>query len=205
MIKRKRIGILGGSFDPIHVGHLSVAQQVAEKLGLDEVVLVPSGHPPHKRARKLAGAEDRLEMARMAVRGLARLSVSPAEVRREGASYSLDTVRQIRASMGAGNAYFFIIGADTVAELPAWHRAAELLAEVEFAVVGRPGFQADFGPVEEKLGEEPAGRLRRGLVGIEPCDVSSTEVRRRVAAGEDIGGLVRADVAAYIMEKGLYR
>jgi nicotinate-nucleotide adenylyltransferase len=205
MRKRRRIGILGGSFDPIHVGHLSVAQQAAEKLKLDEVVLVPAGSPPHKRPARLASAEDRLAMARLAVRGLARLSVSDIEVRRPGPSYTLDTVREIKARLGSEHQYFFIIGADTVRELPTWHRAAELLAEVSLAIAVRPGYEPDFGPVERSIGPEAAARLRDGLLDIEPCDVSSTEIRRRLASGGDIGALLRTDVAEHIRRRGLYR
>lgn len=201
----RRIGILGGSFDPIHAGHLSVAQQVARRLGLDEVILIPAGEPPHKLDRRLASAEDRLAMARLAVRGLARLTVSDIELSRPGPSYSIDTMRALRARLGAGNRYFFIVGADTVGQIPDWHRAAEFVGETDFAVVARPGYQPDFGRVEEKLGPQAAGKLRAAVVEIEACDVSSTLVRRRAAAGEDITSLARAGVAEYIGKKGLYR
>jgi nicotinate-nucleotide adenylyltransferase len=202
--QRRKIGILGGSFDPIHVGHLSIAQQAADRLGLDEVVLVPTGRPPHKSPRQLAPAADRLAMTRLAIRGLARLSVADVEIRRQGTSYTIDTVREIKAAMGPEHDYCFIIGADTVAELPTWHRAAELLEEVDFAIATRPGYPADFGPVQSELGGEFAARLRGNVLDVEPCDVSSTEIRRRAAAGEDLGGLVRADVAEYVKDKDLY-
>lgn len=205
MARKLRIGILGGSFDPIHVGHVSIARQVADRLGLDEVTLVPAGRPPHKAPGELAPPADRLEMASLAVRDLARLSVSDVEVRREGPSYTIDTVRELRESLGPAHDYFFVIGADTVAELPSWHRAEELVSETQFAIVGRPGHQADFAPVEEALGPEAAAGLRRGVVEIEPCDVSSTRVRELISAGGDISGLVHADVAAYIRENKLYR
>jgi nicotinate-nucleotide adenylyltransferase len=205
MVARKlRIGIFGGTFDPIHAGHLSVAQQVARRLDLDHVVLVPSGRPPHKRSRQLAPAGDRLEMTRLAARGMARLKVSDVEVRRSGTCYTIDTLAELREAFGPGHDYWFIIGADTVGELPTWHRAAELLEETEFAIAARPGFAPDFDAVERALGAAAARRLRLGLVEVEPCDVSSTEIRRRAAAGEDLAGLVRADVARYIKSKGLY-
>jgi nicotinate-nucleotide adenylyltransferase len=196
---------MGGTFNPIHVGHLSVAQQVAEKLDLDEVILVPSGSPPHKSSGDLAPAADRLEMTNLATCGLARLSVSDAEIRREGVSYTIDTVNQLRQELGGEHFYCFIIGADTVAELPTWHRAAELLKTVNFAVATRPGCESDFEPVERELGKSAANRLRRALLDIEPSDASSTEIRRRAADDEDLGGMVRANVAAYIKRKGLYR
>lgn len=205
MARKRRIGILGGSFDPIHAGHVSIAQQVADRLELDEVILVPAGRPPHKTPGELAPAADRLEMVRLAIRGLHRLSASDVELRREGVTYTIDTVRELREALGPAHGYFFIIGADTVAELPSWHRAEELLTETEFVVVERPGHGADFGPVEGQLGPEAAALLRRGIVDTGPCDVSSTRVRELAAAGRDIAGLVHADVAAHIRDKGLYR
>jgi nicotinate-nucleotide adenylyltransferase len=204
MRRKRRIGIFGGSFNPIHVGHLSVAQQVGQRLDLDEVVLVPAGSPPHKTRAELAPAADRLEMSRLAARGLARLSVSDVEARREGPSYTIDTVTQLRGEMGPEHDYWFIIGADTVGELPTWHRAAELLALIAFAVAVRPGCEPEFDLVEQELGPAAAARLRRNLFEIEPCDVSSTDVRDRLASGQDIRGLVRADVAAYIEQHRLY-
>jgi nicotinate-nucleotide adenylyltransferase len=167
-------------------------------------VLVPAGRPPHKSGGKLAPAADRLEMVRLAIRGLARLSVSDLELRRAGPSYSLDTVRELKRRLGPENAYFFIIGTDTVGDLPDWHRAAELVRETDFAVVVRPGCSPDFERVGKLLGAEAAAKLRAAVVETEPCDVSSTAVRRRLAAGEDITGQVRADVATYIRRKSLY-
>jgi nicotinate-nucleotide adenylyltransferase len=205
VIRRRRIGILGGSFDPIHSGHLSVAQQVADRLKLDEVVLVPAGDPPHKRRKRLAPAADRLAMARLAIHGLARLSVSDVEIRRAGPSYSLDTLRELKAELGPEHEYFFIVGADTVGDLPDWHRAAEFVAEAGFAVAVRPRHEPDFARVERELGPAAAGKLRAALVEIEPCDISSTLVRERLAAGEDVTALVRRSVAEYIGKKGLYR
>jgi nicotinate-nucleotide adenylyltransferase len=205
MIRRRRIGILGGSFDPIHAGHLSIAQQVADRLRLDEVILVPAGDPPHKRRKRLAPAADRLAMVKLAAHGLARLSVSDLELRRDGPSYSLDTVRALRRELGEEHDYFFIVGADTVGELPDWHRAAELVAETGFAIAVRPRFEPDFARVEKELGPAAAAKLRAALVEVQPCDLSSTLVRERTAAGEDVTGLVRHSVAEYIAKKGLYR
>ena len=205
MIRRRRIGILGGSFDPVHAGHLSVAQQVAGRLKLDEVILVPAGEPPHKAGRLAADKAARLVMARLAAHGLKGLSVSDLEVRRPGKSYTIDTLRQLKAEFGLEHEYFLIIGADTVGELPDWHRAAELLAEARFAVVARPGWEPDFDRVAARLGQAAADRLRAGLVETEPCAVSSTDIRKRAAAGEDITGSVRKSVADYIKDKGLYR
>jgi len=200
----RKIGILGGTFDPIHVGHLSIAQQVREALGLDEVVLVPAGAPPHKRADALAPAADRLAITRLAASGLARLAVSDVEAARAETSYTIDTLARLRETMGAQNEYVLVIGADTVGELPTWHRAAELVASVRFAVAERPGAEPDFDAVKRALGDAAAKKLRAAVVRVEPADISSTDVRRRVAAGLPVDRLVRASVAEYIARKGLY-
>lgn len=202
---RGRIGIFGGSFDPVHVGHLSVAQQVADELDLDQVILIPAGEAPHKLGRRMAPAADRLEMVRLAIRGLARLSASDVEVRRSGPSYTLDTVREIKRRFGPGAEYFLIIGADTAGELPSWHRAADLVREVRLAIAPRPGFEPDWDAIKAALGPETAPHLRTMPVPLEPCGVSSTEVRARAARGEDLLGLVRAPVAEHIARQGLYR
>ena len=208
MVARKqRIGIFGGTFDPIHAGHLSVAQQVARELDLDHVVMVPAGRPPHKSPRGLAPAGDRLEMTRLAVRGLARLRVSDVEVRRTGTCYTIDTVRELKRTCGAGTRLLLILGEDSVGELPTWKDAGKLVEETGFAIVHRPRCPpADFEKLAAELGPTAAEKLKESVVKIrEPADVSSTEIRRRVRRGESISGLVRAEVEDYIKERGLYR
>ncbi len=203
----RKIGVLGGSFDPIHNGHISIAQQAAARAGLEKVLLIPTGVPPHKDPSGLAPAPDRLIMARLACRSMRRLEVSDIEVRNEGVSYTIDTVRELRKALGEDVRLYFIIGEDTVGELPAWRDAATLVAETEFVVVHRPGCQpADFEGVARELGPEAAEKLKDSVVKIEePADVSSTEIRERLRRGEGIAGLVRAEVEEYIRDRGLYR
>lgn len=202
----KKIGILGGSFNPIHVGHLSIAQQVADALDLDNVLLIPAGRPPHKSAGELAPARDRLEMCRLAAAGLRELEVSDIEIRREETSYTIETIRALREKLGSDDETFFIIGADTVRELPTWYRIEDLVELTRWAIVQRPKSPSpDFDALKEHLPAKAVRKLRRGLVRIkDPVDVSSTEIRKRLAAGKGTRGLLRKSVEEYILRRGLY-
>lgn len=197
----------GGSFNPIHNGHLRCAAAVAEAGGYRQVVLVPSRQPPHKQADStIAPAADRLAMCQLALPGTddsraARLQwiVDEIEMRREGPSYTIDTVRQLRLR-GEQGPIHWLIGADMARYLPHWHDAEALLAEVHFVLMARPGWSFDWQTM-------PAGfrHLQANVVAAPLIDISSTEVRRRVAAGEEIDDLVPAAVGEYIRERGLYR
>ncbi len=135
----KKLGILGGSFNPIHLGHLVLAETAREALGLDRVIFIPAKLPPHKRAAPLAAGADRLAMVRLAVAGNPAFSASDIELRRPGVSYTVDTVRALREKLGAGAQIYFLIGMDTVAELTAWREVARLARLCEFVPLSRPG------------------------------------------------------------------
>ena len=201
-----KIGVLGGSFNPVHLGHLSIAQQVVSNLKLDKAILIPAGLPPHKDSAKMASAEDRLEMCRIAVRGLHGLEVSDLEVRKQTTSYTIETIQALQKELPEGAKTWFIIGADTVPELPTWHRIQELVSLTNWAIVRRPKVRKpDFKEIADALSEESARRLEAGLVQIEePVDISSTEIRQRLEAGDHVRGLLRKDVEEYIRKKGLY-
>ena len=203
----RKIGVLGGSFDPIHNGHLSIAQQAAAEVGLEKVLLVPAGTPPHKDPSDLAPAPDRLIMARLACRDMRGLEVSDVEVRKDGPSYTIETMSDLKRALGGEVTLYLIIGEDTVGELPTWKDARTLIDEAEFIVVQRPGFpRAEFCKLARELGRGAAEKLKASVVKIgEPVDVSSTEIRERIGRGERISGLVRAGVEEYIEERGLYR
>ena len=203
----RKIGLLGGSFDPIHNGHLSVAQQAAAELGLEKVLIVPAGTPPHKDPHSLAPARDRLIMARLACRNMRGLEICDIEVRRDGPCYTIDTVRELGRACGEGTKLVLILGEDSVGELPTWKDAGKLVEEAGFAIVHRPRCPpADFERLAAELGSTAAERLKGSVLKItRPADVSSTEIRRRVRRGESIAGLVRAEVEDYINERGLYR
>jgi nicotinate-nucleotide adenylyltransferase len=190
-----KIGVYGGTFDPIHLGHVHVAEAARAALGLDRVVLVPARESPLKRGIERAPVEDRLAMARLAIEGRSWLAVSDVEARRVGPSYTVDTLRAIRAGLADGDELYFIAGADVLAELPRWYRVDEVLSLARFCVAARPGF-----PLE--VPDAFLGRIE--TVAIEPRPISASEVRRRLRAGEDASELLAPAVLRYIRARGLY-
>ena len=197
------IGVLGGTFDPVTVAHLSVAQQVRRRLGLRKVLLIPAGTPPHKPPAQLAPAADRLVMTELAAKEMLGLEVSGMEVESPGPSYTIDTLRRLSGVLDSP--VVFIIGADTLDELASWKDVGALVDEFEFAIVGRPGYICEVpAALEDKIGGELARKLRDSFVEIETANVSSTMARERLAAGEPAGGMVRAPVELYIRTHGLY-
>jgi len=196
------IGILGGTFNPPHVGHLICAQEALVQLGLERVVLMPVRVPPHKEAPDDPGAEHRHEMCRLAVAKDDRLAVSRLEVDREGRSYTVDTLRAIHES-APGDDLTFIVGGDMAHSLPTWREPEAVLELAALAGAGRAG--ARRADIEERLSGLPgaAGRVR--FFAMPRIDVSSSEVRRRVREGRPIRYLVPDEVARYIGAEGLYR
>lgn len=201
------MGLFGGSFNPPHRGHLAVAKAVKDELGLDAMWLVPAGKPPHKPDHPdMASAADRLEMTRLAAEE-AGFEVTDVELQRKGPSYTIDTVRALEAA-NPETEFHFLIGADSVDELPTWHRAAELLREVPIVVVARPGHSIEEGlaVVARELGPEAAAALRSRVVQAPELPISSTEIRKQIKDGD---AAWRRDlppqVARYIEERGLYR
>lgn len=192
-----RIGLYGGSFDPVHLGHLLVAQAAREELLLDRLFFVPAAQSPFKPDRVLTTAARRLQMLRLALAGRAWCEVDDQELRRGGVSYTIETVRNYRANF-PGAKLHWLIGADHLDALPRWKAAAELAQAVEFVVIPRP---APCGTVDS--GSEPAGFRLWRLRGI-PFAVSSSEIRSRVPEGRTLEGLVPPAVAEAIRNNGLY-
>ncbi len=190
-----KIGISGGTFNPIHNGHLTVAKTVMEKMGLDEVVFIPSARPPHKN-NGVIDAKIRLAMTKLAVIGEPRFSVSDIEIRREGKSYALLTIEELKR-IYPDNQIFWIIGADSLIEMPlVWRGGWGLLDVVRFVVVKRPGCD---------LSEVPAEIIAKVAVIEMEIPISSTMIRGLVVEEKSITGLVPANVARFIVERGLYR
>ena len=193
----------GGSFNPIHHGHLILARAVAEARGFDRVILIPSAQPPHKPdSAEIASAEHRLAMCRLAVEASADstdlFEVSDIELSRRGPSYTIDTAR-ILTQQGLGPVYW-LIGGDTLPQLPTWHEPQALLREVHFITIDRP----DSPIVWEALAPEYQS-LRSGVVEAPLIEISATDIRRRVAAGKSIDYLTPQPVISYIRNHGLYR
>jgi nicotinate-nucleotide adenylyltransferase len=214
-----RIGLFGGTFNPIHAGHLHAATRARETFGLGEVLLVPSFFPPHKESRDLAPAADRLEMVRLAVRGRPGLAACPVEVEAGVTSYAVATVDKMRDRYPAAR-LFYIVGTDAFAEIETWKDHRRLLEECQWIVLTRPGWP-DAGP-ESVLGGRWAGRTRRLADGEAPDEdlflnariiiwdaaalaISSSQVRETVRSGRSLAGLVPAAVEAYIRSRHLYQ
>lgn len=202
----QRIGLYGGSFDPIHFGHLISARSAAEQLDLGRIILIPSARPPHKRDIQLTAPQHRLTMTRLAVEGDALFEVSDVELHRAGASYTYDTVQHFRADLGPSVDLFWIIGADSLPELPTWYRVRELVQAVRIVTAARPGFvPPNMAELGGALGQEAAEALLGGCCSTPEIGISSTEIRARVAGGLSIRYLVPAEVLSYIEAHGLYR
>ena len=202
---KERIGILGGTFDPIHMGHLIIAEQARDQYGLDRVLLIPSGHSYFKdhRAQKVLSAQTRLEMTRIAAEGYAPFCVSDIEVNRPGNSYSYETLEEI-AALHPGAALYFIVGADTVCAMRMWKEPARIFRICTVLAAMRED-QVD--PV--KLEEETAALKKEFGARIEPVmipniGISSTDIRKRVGEGKSIHYLVPDPLESYIIEKGIY-
>ncbi len=200
-----KIGILGGTFDPIHNGHLAVAATVREKLSLDEVSFVPAGQPWQKADRDVSPVEDRLEMVRLAVEGWPGYHLSTIEAHRSRDTYSLETLIEIRRHrhLGEGDEVYFILGWDSLAQFPGWYAPERIIRLCKLAVVPRPGYpRPDVSAMEKAV----PGASRRVVLLDEPhVDISASQIRGLVAAGRPIADLVPAAVAEYIEEHGLYR
>lgn len=210
----KKIGIFGGTFDPVHLGHLRAAEEFAEGMGMDRVYMLPSAVPPHRMAPPGASAEDRLAMLRIAVEGNERLEVSDLEVIRSGPSYTLDTLKEIKDLEGHGE-ISLALGADAYAEIATWHRPDEVLAMAHVVVLTRPGFEVDLKEplpegIRERYREEDGVDLRGAdttirSMAVTGMDISASRIRAMVASGKSVRYLVHDGVYRYIVEKGLYR
>jgi nicotinate-nucleotide adenylyltransferase len=200
------IALFGGSFNPIHNGHLIVGRAVAERLRLSRVVFIPSSpSPPHKANAVLADAADRLEMVRLAIAGESGFEASDLEVRRGGVSYTILTVEACQQS-AAGQTLHWIIGGDTLPELHTWYRVRELIERCRIVTAVRPGFELpDLSALERVLTADQVQRLKEDILPTPRIDISATDIRRRVAAGRSIRYLVPEAVRQYIEQRGLYR
>jgi nicotinate-nucleotide adenylyltransferase len=202
-----RIGMLGGTFDPIHDGHLALARVALEQLGLDQVLFVPAGQPPHKRGRPITPAEDRLAMVELAIAGESSFAVSRIEIDRPGPSYTADTAEAL-ITTGAETddrpiELTVILSAESFADLPSWHDPARLLRLARIAVAPRTGHPA---PTPAWLAQRLPGFADRVAVLEGPhLDISASDIRALVAAGRPIDELVPPPVAAYIEAHHLYR
>lgn len=199
----RRVGILGGTFDPPHLGHLWLASLAADVMDLQRVLFMPAARPPHKRDRTISGATDRLLMTRLAIGSDPLLELSPIEMERTGPSYTIDSVTQLQATYGGASELFLLMAADSLQQIDTWREPDRLLATVEWIVGPRPGAPVpDMSALRERF-DGAASRIH--LLDGPSLDISSSEIRRRVAAGRVISYLVPRPVEELIADRGLYR
>nr|MBI3614776.1 nicotinate (nicotinamide) nucleotide adenylyltransferase [Nitrospirota bacterium] len=219
-----RVGIFGGTFNPIHQGHLAIAEEVLKTVGLDWVLLIPAGRPPHKKGRKVLPAKHRLEMTRLAVQGHARMEASDLEITRRGKSYTIETVKALERNYPKGTEFYLILGLDAFLQFSTWRSPEELMARCHIVVVSRPGYRfsdlsrLDFlgRPDPASLNELDAGRrflqeiplsagTRLILFRVTAHDVSATQIRDHLSGGKRLKNLLPPLVESYIMNHSLYR
>lgn len=195
-----RIGILGGTFDPVHVGHLIVAEAVRDHLALDRIILIPARQSPLKAHHPGAGSADRMAMLERAIAGNQHYSISTREIERTGQSYTVDTLRALQSETRAD--LYFLMGFDQLRDLPAWREPEAILRLAQIVGMSRPDYpEPDLSALAERY---PAARERVTIVAVPLVALSSTEIRRRRAEGRSITFRVPRAVEEYIEERGLY-
>lgn len=196
------IGVLGGTFDPIHIGHLILAEAVRARLNLAEILFVPAGQPWLKVDSPISAAEHRVEMVRLAIADKPYFKLSTMEIERAGPTYTVDTIAELKAQLGAGDELFFILGWDNLAELPRWWQPSRLITMCRLVAVPRPGYPV---PDLEALEASIPGLSQRVTLMDKPeVDISALAIRDRVAQGLSIHRLVPMPVERYIKEHKLY-
>ncbi|TAK31341.1 MAG: nicotinate-nucleotide adenylyltransferase [Chloroflexota bacterium] len=197
-----KIGVLGGTFDPIHVGHLVIAEEVRVRLGLSRVLFVPARISPLKLARPLTAAEDRLRMLELAVASNPYFQVSRLDVDRPGPSYSVDTLRELRSQIGTETQVFFIVGADALVDLPNWRQPRSIIELCQVVGVSRPGFEGfDPATLDPLI---PGASRKILLLDVPEIGISASAIRARISLGLSIRYLVPEAVERYIYEHALY-
>lgn len=220
----RRLGLFGGSFNPIHNGHLAIARKAHEILALDRTLFIPTGDPPHKQDRALAPAHHRYEMVRLAIADMPEFELSDIELSRQGKSYSIDTVRELQRQCGSGTRLYFLIGLDAFLDLPSWREPDALLAACSFVVISRPGqsfqslatlpFLRHVAP--NQLAPLDTGTLNRLdlplpsgekiiCLPLPPSSISASDIRHRIQRGAMLANLLPPPVESYILRQQLYR
>jgi nicotinate-nucleotide adenylyltransferase len=205
MAKRK-IALFGGTFDPAHVGHTGVAAVAARHISAEKVVFIPAKCSPLKQSLPEASGDDRLKMIALAIEDNEKFEVTDCELKRSKPSYTLETVRQFQAEYGGETLIHWLIGADGIDDLPRWYRVADLIDECNLCVMFRAGCPPpDFTEFEPLWGPQRIQKLQRDVIPTPLIDISSTEIRSRLAAGRDVTEMLHPAVADYIRRHSLYK
>lgn len=206
LMAERAIALFGGTFDPIHSGHTAVAAYAAERIEAEKVIFVPAKRSPLKILSPQAGDDDRLKMIRLAIAGNEKFEASDYELKKPKLSYTIETVKYFQSEYGEQAAIYWLLGADGIDELAHWYKIEELIDICNLAVMYRGGCGApDFGGLENVLGTGRVEKLRRNVIKTPLVDVSSSEIRNRLAAGLSVGDMLHPAVEEYIRKKGLYR
>ena len=201
--KCKSFAILGGTFDPIHLGHIKTAKSILALTSVEKILFIPLGNPPHKDENNVSSAYHRLNMLNLAVEGEKDFLISTMEIERNGKTYTIDTIKELKKLLGNAIKFFFIIGTDELLLINTWKNYEELLKICSFIAVKRPGYK-------DKLLEDAVACLTKNydanirIVEIPPVDVSSSEIRKNIKNGISIKGLIDEKVLNYIKENNLY-
>lgn len=197
-----KLGLLGGSFDPIHIGHLIVAEILADRLELGHVVFLPAAKPPHKLTQSLSPGEVRLEMIRRSIDGVDGFSVSEIDLRRPGPSYTADSLEEVRKTVSRDTDLYFLMGMDSLRDFPGWHRPDKIARLARLGIARRPGVDVSRIDIERQV---PEARGRIEIVNVPLIDISSSDIRDRARTGRPFRFQVMPGVADHILETGLYR
>lgn len=201
----EKIILFGGTYDPVHIGHIEVAASAARTIGASTVFLIPARRSPHKQSRPLAADNDRIAMLKLAVADKSLFQVSPVELNRAEPSYTIDTVRHFKQKFGADYQLYWLIGADMLKDLPKWYKIDELLKECTICVMNRGGFgRPDFNSLTGKISAESVEELRQNMIETPLIEISATDIRQKLFEGREVGQYLHPEVLNYIKTHKLY-
>jgi nicotinate-nucleotide adenylyltransferase len=201
----ERIVLFGGTFDPVHTGHIAVAQASIQKIGASKVILIPTRRSPHKEEKPIATDNDRIAMLKLAIAGKNFFQVSPVELNRAEPSYTIDTIRHFKRQFGSDCRLYWLIGADMLKDLPKWHRINELMKECTICVMNRGGFdKPNFDRLADKLSVKTVEELRQNQIETPFIEISSTDIRQKISQNKDVSKFLHPDVLDYIKSHRIY-
>jgi nicotinate-nucleotide adenylyltransferase len=201
----EKIILFGGTYDPVHIGHIEVAQSAAGVLGASKVFLIPARRSPHKEQKPAAPDNNRIAMLKLAIAGKSIFQISPVELNRAEPSYTIDTIRYFRQKFEPACRLYWLIGADMLKDLPKWYKIDELMKECTICVMNRGGFdKPDFDSLAGKLSNETIEKLRQNMIETPLIEISSTDIRQKLLEGKEVGQYLHPEVLDYIKTHKLY-